>query len=189
MTKRSFKLTGSDYAIRKFCQQGRDTQNIRSGRDIIYLHINTDEEDWLHHTTKSLNLTAREVDAIPDYAAVACGQLFVLDSHVAHERNCNRCRSIQGRGPIIRNQGQGEVKTLLRLPALADHGMDLDGLISLLAQRRDEALEIAQQLDTVLVSIQGIHSIQERLDIIQKEEQQYRKALRLFMEEPNSDGI
>jgi hypothetical protein len=124
------------------------------------------------------NLSAITVMRPPESVEAPCGQHVVAKNGVGkHKGRCVECRQVQGLPPV---QSRNSV-TVLKVPEMAGTAMDLNSLIDCLSTSRDEALGMAEQLDSVINSVKEVPQLKAELAELEAKMQTYQQALNHFM--------
>ena len=74
----------------------------------------------------------------------------------------------------------GPVKTLFKVEGLQD--FSLNGLLSIMQQRKDEAFELAATYERLVTSLVELETANEKLSKYASEVAEHRKALAVFLE-------
>ena len=124
------------------------------------------------------NLSAIEVLRPPESVEAPCGQFVVAKNGVGkHKGRCVECRQVQGLPPV---QSRNAV-TIVSVPEMAGTAMDMDALIVCLSTSRDEALGMAEQLDSVINSVREVPQLKAELAELEAKMQTYQQALNHFL--------
>lgn len=147
----------------------------------IYVKIPESEKGWLDKICNDLGLNCVPCVA-PEYFQADCGKLTTNPAR--HKMACRSCLALRGitevKKPVKHiHEGDGKSQTLFKLPGLPD--FSLDGLISYLQGRRDEALNIAQEIDTTVSNLTKMKEIENTLSTILNEREEIKKALDYFL--------
>ena len=134
------------------------------------------EFDLLQGEQKELSVEA--VTRPPLSIATPCGQRVLTTSGVGkHKGRCVECRKLAGL-PTVTNR---TVKTVVAVPELAGTAMDLPSLLLCLETSRDDALGVAEKLDTVISSVKEVPQLQAELAELQAKMISYQQALAHFL--------
>ena len=124
------------------------------------------------------NLSAIEVLRPPESVEAPCGQFVVAKNGVGkHKGRCVECRQVQGLPPV---QSRNAV-TIVSVPEMAGTAMDMDALIVCLSTSRDEALGMAEQLDSVINSVREVPQLKAELAELEAKMTTYQQALSHFL--------
>jgi hypothetical protein len=186
----NYKLSGPEYPTRQM-QKSLSKQKvfyIRGDRNTLW--CKSGDHTWVQKLCKDFGLRYAAVaeEAMPTYATAACGIHVV--GKVAHERSCNSCRRINGflpRGERIRinrskpGQESNGAVTVVSVPGLQE--FSIDGMIAILRERYESAMEIAHQYDAAITAITRMGETQQRLSELQAQIEKDREAIQFFMKE------
>lgn len=168
---------------------------VRHTKGMIFTSVKGDELRHFHYTCKALNLSPKEMpeDQVPTYEEAPCGH-HTTNVH-AHSGRCKTYATMRQNGQQAtdadadappaetqphRNGKAGPVTTVFKLPGLSD--VSLQGVIDLMKARRDTALNLATELDSVITALEKSSEVDQQLATLEAERQQYRKALVHFTE-------
>lgn len=181
------KLEGSEYAIRKSFQhvKPRVPNFVRVKKTEVIVETPESELKWLGDTIRDLNLKSSPLAEAPVYETAPCGDKSTDVKH--HLLSCKKCKVIRGipekekpttvRSTKTRKNGKSIVK--FKLPGLPD--FSLNGIISLMQQRRDEALQLAGDLDAAINAVTKVESINTKMGEMEKEREELQKGLAFFL--------
>jgi hypothetical protein len=159
-------------------------------REVI---VETPESElgWLDSVVKDLNLKATRTET-PIFQAAPCGDKTVDVKH--HLLSCSKCRVLRGLPakpvpggfrpdyhPRAKKDHNGKVETKFHLPGIPD--LSLNGLISLMVQRRDEALQIGADLDSAINAVSKFETLNNQIAEMQAERDEMKKAMAYFLHE------
>jgi len=124
------------------------------------------------------NLSAITVMRPPESVQAPCGQFVVAANGVGkHKGRCVQCRQVAGLPPVTVRSAV----TILSVPEMAGTAMDMDALIVCLSTSRDEALGMAEQLDSVINSVKEVPQLKAELAELEAKMTTYQQALNHFM--------
>lgn len=169
------RLEGTPTRIRKVMKDvnGRVSKIIRGNEGLIYVELPSQELGWIDKVAKDLGVKKVEMSTLPTHSRAPCGALTV--NLRGHSGRCKKCADLRPLKPH-----NGEARTVVKVEGL--HNLTLDGLISLMKVKRDEALTIAQEYDTTIIAVEKLPTIQVQLEEITKQMDNQRQALKYFME-------
>lgn len=89
-------------------------------------------------------------------------------------------------GWMRRSPPNGEARSLFKVPGLPS--FSIDGLLSVLQAKRDEAMELATQYDGAIGALTQLTTLDAELFKLQQEKLEHQKALVFFLKENKSSG-
>ena len=135
-----------------------------------------EEFDLLKDEQSGLSVEA--VTRPPLSIATPCGQRVLTTSGVGkHKGRCVECRKLAGLPPVTNRT----VKTVVAVPELAGTAMNLPSLVLCLETSRDDALGVAEKLDTVISSVREVPQLEAELAELQAKIQTYQQAMAHFL--------
>lgn len=179
------KISGSETQARKAFKDMKNRATvIASTKGTFYAKYPSQESSWANKimTDLGLKLTRITNEEIPKHYKASCGTLTTSQQHQAR---CKSCRSLIPTKPSKPRQKHGEVKTVFKLPGLDK--FDLTGLTEFLSAKQEEAFEISAQLSDVVESLKKSGDLVDQIAKLQKEHDEYRKALKFFLKEEAND--
>jgi NDP-sugar pyrophosphorylase family protein len=130
---------------------------------------------WTDDISRDFGVHLTESDE-PGYLTATCGVCVVSSGVIRHESRCKSCRSVLSQKSTCKNS---DVKTLFSVDGLSD--ISLDGMISVLQQKRDEALHIAEEMDSLVQALTSVDDLDNQLLRLQEQRAEQQKALNYFL--------
>ena len=181
MSTTSFiRIEGNEYHMRKGMRDLKDRVKtlVQSKKSQIYVEVPDSELGWLEKVLKDDGLSSISIPTMPHYDTAPCGVLTADLRH--HAVRCKKCVKASGRTEITHNTVKAsKVTRVARVPGLKS--MDLPSLIAVYKQRMDECLTLAQMYGDAVKALEGMETVDKRLVEINKEKEEHKKALELFM--------
>ena len=135
-----------------------------------------EEFDLLQGEQKELSV--EQVTRPPLSIAAPCGQRVLTTSGVGkHKGRCVECRKLAGLPPVTNRH----LTTVLAVSGMKGTAMDLPSLVLCLETSRDDALGVAEKLDTVISSVKLVPQLEAELAELQAKMISYQQALAHFL--------
>jgi hypothetical protein len=173
------KIEGTDGRLRRAIKDTKDRAHIqvRDTNKQFYIEIPEQELGWLDKIKTDLNLTTQIIGGEgPTYQKTPCGVNSVNPKW--HILACNACKALRG-PPKVKKPHDGVSKTIFTLPGLPD--FSLNGLVSYLKDKRDEAMAMATELDSAIIAVEKLEGLETQLKSLQAEKIEQVKALDFFL--------
>lgn len=167
------RLEGTKARMRKLMKDisSRATTIIRGVEGIIYVALPSQELSWIDKVAKDDGVHKAEIQGLPKHDRALCGVLTVnLHKHIGR---CRKCQELKPRKPH-----SGEVITVAKVEGLQE--LSLNGLISVMKQKMDEAMALAQEWDIAIKAVEKIPELQAQVNVLSKQMEEHRQALELF---------
>jgi len=143
---------------------------------VLVPHGHRQEFDLLQGEQKELS--TEQVTRPPESVRTPCGQYVLKSTGVGkHRGRCVECRKLAGL-PKVTNRN---LVTLVAVPEMAGSSMDLPSLVLCLETSRDDALGVAEKLDTVISSVREVPQLEAELAELQAKIETYQQAMAHFM--------
>ena len=150
-----------------------------TSREMVWVLVPDDrrqEYDLLQ--SEQHNLSGIEVLRPPESIQAPCGQNVVAKSGVGkHKGRCMECRQVEGLPPVQSRNS----RTVVQVPEMAGTAMDLDALMLCISVTRDEALNLAEQLDVVINSVKEMPQLNADMAALKAKMITYQQALGYFL--------
>lgn len=168
------KIEGTNTRMRKFLKDvnSRASKIVRD-TSAVYVAVPAQELGWLDKVAKDVGVKRLEVQEFPANKQAPCG-IFTTQLRY-HTGRCKKCAALR-----VSKPQSGECKTVLKVEGLQD--FSINGLLSLMKQRMDEALGLAQEYDTTIKAIENIPALEEQTKTLQRQVAEHREALKFFSE-------
>ena len=174
------RIEGNEYHMRKGLRDLKDrVKTLVNGKKTqIFVEVPDSELGWLEKVTKDIGLSTISIPTMPHYDPAPCGVLTTDLMH--HTLRCKKCIKATGRIKKERHTSiVGPVQRIAKVPGLKT--LDMKSLIALYKQRMEECLTLAQMYDSAIKALEGMETVDKRLAEIQKEKEEHKKALELFL--------
>lgn len=168
------RIEGTDAHMRMFLKDvnSRASKIVRDG-SAVYVAVPAQELGWLDKIARDVGVKKLEVQEFPVHKKAPCG-VFTTQLRY-HIGRCKTCAALRPSKPK-----DGPVRTVLHVEGL--HDLSINGLLSLMKQKMDEAFALAQEYDTVIKAIEKIPALEEQIKTLQKQMIEHRAALEYFSE-------
>ena len=160
---------------------------IRETGNRIYVLVSKHMYDEFVEICEEYAISREHITRPPDHGTAPCG--ILTTRVVQHRGRCPECRTAKGKGPV-RYKGQGAqagsrkrdgtVKTVFALPELGE--FSLDGLLELMGKYRDEAVDIAANLEKSVTAVSEVQALFKRLAEIREASPHLSAAMDHFLE-------
>ena len=174
------EVTGPFHSLLGLRHAMRGQYHTVTSREMVWVLVPDDrrqEYDLLQ--SEQRNLSGIEVLRPPESVEAPCGQHVVAKSGVGkHKGRCIECRQLAGLPPVQSRNS----RTVVKVPEMAGTAMDMDALIGCISTTRDQALNLAEQLDAVINSVKGMPQLQAELAELEAKMQTYQQALNHFLQ-------
>ncbi len=192
-----YKLTGSEDSIRRARKQLKGEHIwVRDLEGIPYTRLNPDHSDWLTKFEHELSIQFVELPVAPagiriprreEYTS-ACKEFTTQDpiQKTQHERDCPKCREIEGRGKRHYNRKadhNSRTRTIARIAP--NQPFNLNGVIASLEVTKDELYEHLSQVESTLENLKKYRDSKDSEDKILKEKKERLDAVRQVVSELN----
>ena len=160
-------------------------RTIRETTNRIYVLVPKRMYDEFVEICEEYAISREHITRPPDHATAPCGILTTrLRGHLGR---CPGCRAAKGKGPVKAAGAQagsrtrdGAVKTVFALPELGE--FSLDGLLELMDKYRDEAVDIAANLEKSVTAVSEVQALFKRLAEIRETNPHLSAAMDHFLE-------
>ena len=160
---------------------------IRETTNRIYVLVSKHMYDEFVEICEEYAISREHITRPPDHGTAPCG--ILTTRVVQHQGRCPECRVTKGKGPV-RYKGQGAqagsrkrdgaVKTVFALPELGE--FSLNGLLELMDKYRDEAVDIAANLEKSVTAVSEVQALFKRLAEIREASPHLSAAMDHFLE-------
>ena len=172
------EVIGSQYAMLRFRHAIKTQYHMVVSPKTIWVLVPDDrreEYDLLQGEQDTLSSTP--ILRPPESVQAPCGQYVIATSGISrHKGRCVECRKMAGLLPARAN-----AVTLVSVPEMAGTAMDLDALMLCIAVTRDEALNLAEQLDVVINSVKEMPQLNADMAALKAKMITYQQALGYFL--------
>lgn len=177
------RLEGSRNHITKCIRDlnGRVHMMVRGSPDQVFIEIPEKEVGWLDKIKQDFSLKVFQLANPPVFFTAPCGIHTTVLQY--HSSTCKKCRELRGAKPRAHN---GKTVTRFTVPGLPD--FSLNGLLSLLKGKRDEAMAVATELDAAIIAVEKLEGLDKQLLALQTEKAEQAKALQFFLKNAPKDG-
>ena len=158
---------------------------VRETTNSIYVLVPKRMYDEFAEICDEYAISKTHISRPPAYDEASCGVLTTrLRGHISR---CTECREASGKAPARAKGVQaglrkrdGEVKTVFALPELGE--FSLDGLLELMDKYRDEAVDIAANLEKSVTAVSEVQALFKRLAEIRETNPHLSAAMDHFLE-------
>ena len=158
---------------------------IRETTNRIYVLVPKRMYDEFVEICEEYAISREHITRPPDHGTAPCG--ILTTRAVQHQGRCPGCRAAKGKGPVKAAGAQagsrtrdGAVKTVFALPELGE--FSLDGLLELMGKYRDEAVDIAANLEKSVTAVSEVQALFKRLAEIRETNPHLSAAMDHFLE-------
>jgi hypothetical protein len=158
---------------------------IRETGNRIYVLVSKHMYDEFVEICEEYAISREHITRPPDHGTAPCG--ILTTRAVQHQGRCPGCRAAKGKGPVKAAGAQagsrtrdGAVKTVFALPELGE--FSLDGLLELMDKYRDEAVDIAANLEKSVTAVSEVQALFKRLAEIREASPHLSAAMDHFLE-------
>lgn len=171
------KLEGSKGRIRKLMRDinGRAHKLVRGTEGVIYAEMPSQELSWMDKIAHDIGVKKLEVWEFPKHEQAPCGVYTVEVGR--HKGKCKSCQAILSR----KRPHDGEARVVAKLEgAKSLDELSLNGLVGLMKGKMDEALQLAQEYDTVIKAVEKIPELNEQMKKLNEQVSEHKSALKYF---------
>ena len=145
---------------------------------------------WLSKLAGRYNLSWTEVEEPKTVFETRCKKVEAISEAAVlhHQSRCNSCRALPGEtfprpegSPSTNGRRTRGVAIKVKAPGIQE--FSLNGMVSLMRERYDEALTIADQYDKAIKAVEGLDEYNLQLTELSKKMEDDKTALAYFLEE------
>lgn len=163
-----FKVEGSEATLRRCRRDLKEGQIVLSTKESFYVGFNGTEQRWFEKVTADHGITVKQCEE-PAYTKMPCG---AYSTTLIHQARCKSCQSLRP---------QTKVRTVVSVPGLQD--FNLSGMLEVMEQRKEEAFQLAAQIETACNALRTWVETQEQFRQLQEQVRKDKEAVRFFIEE------
>lgn len=176
------KLEGTEAHIKKILRHldGRATVVVRGAKTELFVAVPGSELGWLDKVAHDMGCKKLEIPELPEHEKAPCGILTTDVRH--HKARCKECLKLKPEKPApvprTTRSRNGKAQTVVKVEGL--HDLTLEGLVTFMKNRMEDALALASEYDTVLKALEKIPELEDKLGQFQGELDSHRNALKYF---------
>lgn len=159
---------------------------VASGLVTIALVRDDHGAKWAENVATEYTCTSVKPVAEPTHHIMLCGLSgLTADTVKRHESHCSSCKALRRNGPSpTPTVVASPAETVVSVKGLAD--LSLNGMLSLMRQRVDEAMGLAATYEAAITAIERMGEAEKQLAAAQALVDSDRKALAYFLGEEKS---
>lgn len=151
-------------------------------RKTTVAEIRDDHRAWSESLAREYNHAWALNDKPETLIPSKCGKVYFI-SHLAyrtHTGGCKACHAIKPTQKVsVAKPRAGKAEAIVTVPGLQH--MSVNGLLSLMQERLDKLMEMAQEYDSAIKALKGLDALDAELSRLISEKEQHSKALAIFM--------